>query len=433
MGDAAIGGNALQDLKYWIWLSQLSISPKARAAVLHAFQTAEHAFFSKEGSFRSCRGISAREAELLEMRELSGVDAVLEACDRQGLRILSYPDPDYPEKLRQIYMSPVCLYIRGVLPPLDDHPVVSVIGTRKASPYGVKMGELFSAQIACGGGTVVSLLGSGVDESAARGALLSGHPCVGVLGTPHETCRIPISEDVVLNGVLISEYPPGMECSRRFFRERNRIAAGISDGVLVIEAPEKSGTRLFVEDAVEQGKDIFAIPGNVDSDNAVGTHRLIKEGAKLVTCGREVLEEYLSRYPGTVDLEAADCFSGRVKEQRQPDERMTSESDENADDLSAEITERNGNAGPSKPALIETSGAQLSNPQKLHEQLAVLTEDQLRIIAAIDSSTTHVDDIVERSGLSVARVLAQLTVLEIKGYVHRETGRRFSLIIRTEK
>lgn len=409
----------MRELRYWIWLSQLNISPKARGAVLRKFETAEAAFCSKEGSFRSCRGISAKEAEILEKRELDGVNGVLDACDRQELRILSYEDPEYPEKLRQIYMPPVCLYIRGELPSLNEHPVISVIGTRRASPYGVKMGELLAAQIACGGGTVISLLGSGVDESAARGALLSGKPCIGVLGTPHEACRIAVSRDVALNGALISEYPPGMECARRFFRERNRIAAGISDGVLVIEAPEKSGTRLFVDDAVEQGKDVFAIPGNVDSENATGTLRLLKEGAKLVTCGGDVLEEYVSRYPGAIDLGAADRSGERpVGENRTVDPTAKTGVPDGIGD---------------QPKTAGKRGPDSSDTQDFREQLAALTEDQLRIITAIDCSSTHVDDIVERSGLSVARVLAQLTVLEIKGYVRRETGRRFSLIIRKEK
>ena len=147
------------------------------------------------------------------------------------------------------------------------------------------------------GGTVLSLLTTGIDEASAKGALLSGRPCIGVLGTSHERFRSVFREELRKNGALVSEYPPGRETARHFFRERNRIAAGLSVGVVVIEAPEHSGTRLFVQDAVEQGKDIFAVPGNADAENAAGTLSLLKEGAKLVTCGEEVLEEYELRFP----------------------------------------------------------------------------------------------------------------------------------------
>ncbi len=405
----------MQQLRYWIWLSQLNISPKARSAVLQAFETPEAAFRAESGCFRHRAGISAREAEALEARDLSGVEGVLAACEEQELRVLTYADGDYPERLRQIFAPPAVLYVKGELPPLDTLPVVSVIGTRKASPYGVKMGERLARQISLCGGLVVSLLSQGVDEAAARGALRAGKACVGVLGTPHEACRLRIAEDIASFGALLSEYAPGTECSRHFFRERNRVAAGISDGVVVIEAPEKSGTRFFVADAVEQGKDVFAVPGNADAENAAGTLALLKEGAKLVTCGKEVMEEYVTRYPGKVDPEAADILP------------------ENTEPAEAAAAGR-ATAQPEAQAKAEAaSEADTGTKPDIREQLAMLTEDQLKIVASIDSSSTHVDDIVERSGLGIARVLAQLTVLEIKGYVRREAGRRFSLNISTEK
>lgn len=409
MGDAAIGGDALQDLQYWIWLSQTHISPKARFAVLQHFHTPKAAYFTEKDSFRNRTGISGKEAELLEQRDLSGVQDILRKCEEQNLHILCYGDPTYPECLRQIFAPPIVLYIQGNMPLLDKIPVIAVIGTRKASPYGIKMGERIAYQISACGGTVVSMLNTGVDEAAARGALLSGRGCIGVLGTPHDQCRFPIARDIRNHGALISEYPPGMECSRHFFRERNRVAAGISDGVVVIEAPEKSGTRLFVADAVEQGRDIFALPGNVDAQNALGTLTLLKEGAKLITCGSDVLEEYLSRYPGAIDLDAEQPVV--------PDPMQ---------EVGGEVTPEKENSLTEPQKTEKTNG-------EIRQQLAQLTEDQLKIIAAIDSSSTHVDDIAERSGLSMPRVLAQLTVLEIKGYVRREAGKRFALNIRREK
>ena len=209
--------------------------------------------------------------------------------------------------------------------------------------------------------------------------------------------------EVAKCGAVISEYPPAREQFRHFFRERNRVAAGLSDGVVVVEAPEKSGTRLFVTEAAEQGKDVFAVPGNADAENAAGTLNLLKEGAKLVTCGADVLEEYLLRFP-ELNTDAAPVGPAAqpvIKEQ----------SEDVPDALPAPRLEvKKGEPG-------------------LREQLRNLSEDQLALIAAISPPSAHVDDIAARSGLPVARVLAQLTVLEIKGYVRREPGRHFSLNI----
>ena len=416
----------MESIRYWVWLSQLNISPKARAAVMRMFESPEAAFQSKEGSFRKKRGISSQEAELLEARSMTSVDEVLAQCDDQEIAVLPYDAPEFPERLRQIAVPPAVLYVKGMLPAVDPVPVISVIGTRKASPYGVKMGERLAYEISRCGGTVVSLLTSGVDEAAARGALRSGRPCVGVLGTPHEQCRLEIARELLRSGALVSEYPPGKECSRHFFRERNRIAAGLSDGVVVVEAPEKSGTRLFVNDAIDQGKDIFAIPGNVDAENAAGTLALLKEGAKLVTCGAEVMEEYLLRYPDCIDLNPA----------------LEEETENTAEEPGAPTEEGEAPNEAEKPrpktgeedsaSSTETREAEAAK-QALRDRLAQLTEDQLKIISAIDPGSTHIDDITDRSGLSTSRVLAQLTVLEIKGFVRREAGRRFARNITVEK
>ena len=416
----------MESIRYWVWLSQLNISPKARAAVLRMFETPEAAFRSKGGSFRRQKGISPQEAELLEARSMTAVDEVLAQCEEQEIAVLPCDAPEFPERLRQIAMPPAVLFVKGTLPALDRIPVISVIGTRKASPYGVKMGERLAYEISRCGGTVVSLLSSGVDEAAARGALRSGRPCVGVLGTPHEQCRLEIAREILCSGALISEYPPGKECSRHFFRERNRVAAGLSDGVVVVEAPEKSGTRLFVNDAVDQGKDIFAVPGNADAENAAGTLALLKDGAKLVTCGAEVMEEYLLRYPDCIDLnpEPEDTEENAAQA---PGETAEAEAGRSA------AEERRAAPGAAPPAATGKDREAEAAERALREKLSQLTEDQLKIISAIDPGSTHIDDITDRTGLSTSRVLAQLTVLEIKGIVRREAGRRFALNITVEK
>ena len=381
--------------RYWIWLSQLNISPKARTAVIAHFGGAEQAFRSPKGSFSGRSGISDRESEALEQRDLSETDRILAECRRQKLAVLPVTAPDYPASLRQIWCPPVVLYVQGTLPRLEEFPVLAVIGTRRASPYGIRMGRELASQLSASGALVLSLLTAGVDEAAAQGAVETGTPCIGVLGTSHEACRLPIAREVAACGAVVSEYPPGCKSQKHFFRERNRIAAGLSDGVVVVEAPEKSGTRLFVMDAVEQGKDIFAVPGNADAENAAGTLLLIKEGAKLITNAGDVLEEYRTRYP---------ALPGQTSSRRPSPVKARRES---AD----QPVNREEDAGI-RPGGRKTDTADLS-------------DDQTRILGSIDEHGTHVDDITVRTGLPMARVLSQLTLLEIRGFVRRDAGRRF--------
>ncbi len=388
-------------LEYWLWLSSCGVSPRARAALLARYGDAQQAFFAPTGAYESVPGLNAKEAAILEKRDLRAVDSILSACQGQGLQILSLQDAAYPDRLRNLYAPPVVLYVKGKLPPVDENALIAVIGTRKASPYGIRMGREMAWQISRGGGIVVSLLTNGVDAAAAEGALRAGGRCIGVLGTPHELEHGELAQEVASRGALVSEYAPGTAPLRSFFRERNRIAAGLAVGVVVVEAPEKSGTRLFAAEAAEQGKEIFAVPGNVDAEKSAGTLEMLKEGAKLVTNGWDVLCEFEALYPGK--LQPCEEVLPRAPEESEAEKREA-------------LIEKKDIDKPEGKGYIDWK-----------EQLSELTEEQLQIVAAIDRNASHIDDIIEATGLSTAKVLAQLTLLEIKGYVRREAGRRIAL------
>ena len=397
--------------KYWLWLSSAEVSTRAKAMLVKHYGSAEAAFYAPEGEFKTVKGLTAPEAAILERRDTRRASQIAEACDRQNIRIVTMQDAAYPKRLRNIFDPPPVLYVQGRLPDIDENPLVSVIGTRKPSAYGLRMCRDLSYQISCCGGVVVSLLTQGLDREAAKGALLAGGKCVGVLGTPHELERSELSRELAANGALISEYAPGTEKQNRFFRERNRVAAGISVGVVVVEAPEKSGTRLFVMEAIDQGKEVFAVPGNADAANSAGTLAFLKDGAKLVTSGAEVMSEFEGLYPEKIHLTDKLPFDEGFKAPRR--------------------------AQPAAPAAEKKHPAEQKSVDKENtkgyidwkEQLAALTETQLKIVTAIDKDASYIDDIIEATGLSTAVVLAQLTVLEIKGYVRREAGRRFALNI----
>lgn len=395
-------------IKYWLWLStQTRLSPRAKALLAEYYGGAEEAFHAPAGDYSRVPGLGKLEAQLLEKRDMSRVEPVLAACHSQGIDIVTLQDAGYPARLRNTFAPPVVLYVKGRLKGLDEEPAVAVIGTRRASPYGMKMGRKLAWEIASSGATVISLLTQGVDREAAKGALLAGGRCIGVLGTAHREQLSSLERDVIRSGALISEYPPGTQGMKGFFRERNRIAAGLSVGVAVVEAPKDSGALLFAAEALEQGREIFAVPGNADAPNSQGTIELIKQGAKPVTCGWDVLEEFKALYPEKIregrEFKAPESGPPRAVKPRE-------ESRKTAPAPKKEIDKEKGKG------YID-----------LREQLTELSEEQMEIVKAIAEGWQHIDDIIEATGYTAAKVLSQLTVLEIKGYVKRSAGRRISL------
>lgn len=397
-------------LKYWIWLSSLEgVGIRARAAVIRRFGDAESAFFAPAGAFAGMEGVSAAEAALLEKRDLGRVSEILGDCEAQGVSVVTMQDALYPKRLKAIWAPPVVLYVKGRLPQLDDEAAIAVVGTRSASPYGIKMARQIAGEIVRCGGVVISGLTNGVDAAAATGALCADGVCVGVLGTAHEQQESELSYDVCRRGALVSEYAPGTRSLKSFFRDRNRISAGLSVGTVAIEAPEKSGTLLFVTEALEQGREIFAVPGNADASGCRGTNQLLKDGATPVTCGWDVMREFAALYPQKI--------------------RRIAEPLPRAEQSAAEALPPR----PDSPPKAPVSGQKEIDKEKggayidLREQLADLNETQLKIVSAIDREPTHIDDIVERTGLGAAIVLTQLTVMTVRGLVRRVPGNRVAL------
>lgn len=392
-------------LSYWIWLSNAELSVRTKAALMEHYGDAETAFFAPAGEFAHIEGVSRADAAILEKRDMSDTARIIEECQAQGLSVISYQDSAYPSRLRNIYAPPPVLYVKGRLPAVDDNAVIAVVGTRKATPYGLKMARTIAGEIVRCGGIVISGLTHGIDAAAAEGALSAGGICVGVLGTAHQDDAGVLYASVAERGAVISEYAPGSPAQRSFFRDRNRITAGLSVGAVAVEAPEKSGTRLFVAEAAAQGKEIFAVPGNADAKMSAGTIDMLKDGAKPVTCGWDVVSEFEYLFPGK--LRKAPASRGETR-------RIEAESVENAPVLQKET----------KKVIDKENGRRYID---LKDQLRDLSETQLKIITAVDNGGTHIDDIIETTGLGTATVLAQLTVLEIKGYIRREAGRRIAL------
>ena len=279
-------------LKYWVWLTTLpGLTNRSKLLLLEHFPSPEDIYYAQPEDLPPVEGLSSSQAALLSDKSTDRAEDVLARCAKGDIFLLTMQDALYPDRLRNIYDPPVLLYGRGRMPLFDEEAAVSVVGTRTCTPYGISAAEELGYQLAKEGAVVVSGLAKGIDGASHRGALRAGGFTAAVLGGgvdvvyPAENRRL--YEDIAATGVLLSEYPPGTEPVGSHFPVRNRILSGLSLAVLVVEAPERSGALITANTALEQGRDVFAVPGPIDAPNSRGSNRLIRDGAGLVTCGWE--------------------------------------------------------------------------------------------------------------------------------------------------
>ena len=400
-------------IKYWVWLSALRMRPNAKQMLLDHFQgDPERLYYSTDSELKTVEGVRDGDLKALSVRELETAMDILARCEMDHIDVITLQDAAYPARLKNIYDPPVVLYVKGKLPAIDEEAAIAVVGTRDASPYGLKMARRFGHDLAACGALVVSGLTRGIDHAGAQGALEACGKVVGVLGTSHDGAHGELCEDVIANGALISEYPPGTKTYRDQFRYRNRITAGLSVGTLVVEAPESSGAVNFAYEALDQGKDVFALPGNVDAENCAGTNRLLKEGARPVTKVWDILEEYAQLY----------CGKLRMIEEKQLQKLrgMPAAKPEKYADF-VQVRVPNPKKVIDKPKPVEYIG--------LEKQLDGLTPEQLKIVSAMGKEPIHIDDLIDATGMDAPSVLAELTMLQIDGIVEQEPGKRFTLNI----
>ena len=384
----------MSELQHWVWLSErLAVRPKRKLELLEAFGDVRQVYFALEEDYRAMLpGLTPSELRDLADKDLAGANHALEKLEMNYLSMITIRDAAYPERLRQIYDPPIVLYLRGRMPRLDDRASVAVVGTRKASIYGLQMADRLGREIVACGGILVSGLTDGIDAEAARGALREDGVCIGVLGGPIDAPFAKyLQRDVARLGAVVSEFAPGSKIGKVGFRMRNRVTAGLSLAAVVVEAPERSGALLFASDALEQNREVCAVPGSVLSVTSEGANQLLKEGARPVTPGSEAAP----KQPADPPRETGEGFY----KLREPIRKK-------------EIDKEKA------PAYID-----------LQQQLEGLSEQQLKIVAAMNEPHRHVDDIIRDCGLPAPTVLSELTMMQIQGFVKQEPGKRFSLNI----
>jgi len=417
-------------LLHWIWLAHRSgVSDRMKANLLRHFRDPEDIYFADGESYRHVESITKEAAEALRDKDLSAAESILEACRRENLHILTFQDAAYPSKLKNIPDPPILLYYKGTLPDLDALPVIGVVGPRKASVYGMPTAKRMGYQISKCGGVVVSGMAYGIDGMAMSGALTAGQVTVGVLGCGADLVY-PLSNralfrDVEQYGCILSEFAPGTPPAKWNFPKRNRIISGLSNGVLVVEAPEGSGALITANHALEQGRDVFVVPGNIDQPGFVGSHRLLRDGATLVSSGWDILSEYQAFYPDKIHRETQNAHQ-RVY----PDElRKAVEETEKPLPKVAQNRLLPGKHKPLKKILEKKTidNQPLDAYSDVNTAVPKLSEQEQQIVDALRTGERLVDDVIAETGLTTGKLLAMLTMLELKGVVKRLPGKRISL------
>ena len=416
-------------LIHWLWLAHRpGLTDRMKVELLQHFEGPEEIYFADADAYRHIDGMTAEGAEGLQDKSLSIPEKILADCAKEKLHILTYRDVNYPSRLKHISDPPLVLYYKGILPDFDGSPLIGVVGTRKASAYGLTAAKRLGYQIAKCGGIIVSGMAFGIDGMAMSGGLTADMPVVGVLGCGADMVYPPSNKalfaDVERYGCILSEFPPGTPPYKWNFPKRNRIISGLSCGVLVVEAPEKSGALITANQALEQGRDIFVVPGNIDVPTFVGSNRLLRDGAIAVSSGWDIMSEYQAQYPDKIRKDTA-----KMHQTAYPDEVHR-----------AAEPERNLGKVAQKPVIPKEKPARKEKSNKLgvdngvqspysdvNKDLPALLPEEQAIVAALSSGERLVDDVIAEVNLPANKVSAAITMLTIKGVVKKLPGNRICL------
>ncbi len=345
------------------------VGPQTRQSLLRRFGSPRAVLAAGPGELREVEGVGPKlTGKILAAGGAVDVEEELALCRQHGIDILIESDPRYPRLLREIADPPGVLFVRGRLE-ARDALAVGIVGTRHATHYGLRQAERLAGSLARAGLTVVSGLARGIDAAAHRGALQAGGRTIAVLASGVMNIYPPehenLAAEVAACGALVSEQPARAAPLAGSFPQRNRLISGLALGVIVVEAAQRSGALITARHAMEQGREVFAVPGNADSRASGGCHRLIRDGAKLIETADDVLEEL----------------------------------------------------GPLVEAAPGSDGQVVRHPAEL-----MLNETERQVLAAVATEATSIDQVVAASGLPVAAVLATLSVLEIRRLVRRLSG-----------
>ena len=382
-----------ESLKYWLALSAVEeVGCVNFRTLLKAFASPREVFSAPGRILQAIPGIGPKIAD--NIRSFSSwqvIEEQLDHAEKIGVEIITFDDPRYPQNLLNTYDYPPFLYVKGSL--LPSELCVALVGSRLASVYGRFTTEKLGRELALKGLTIVSGLARGIDSAAHRGALAANGRTIAVLGTGIDTVYPPENEklaaDIVKKGALVSEFPLGTPPNASNFPARNRIISGISVGVVVVEAGAKSGSLITARIAAEQGRSVFAVPGEIGAAGSKGTNHLIRQGATLIEGVDDILEELSPQIAAFQTVEKGDVAPAEPKSLPAADDAET-------------------------PPIRPT-------PEK------TLTEEEKTLFSLLSSGPTDLDTLIEKSSMSAGIVQGALLTLELGGLVKRLPGKHFCL------
>ena len=410
--------------EYWVWFSELNIDLRSKLALLDVFYDPQMLYEASASVLAAADVPLALAKKLTASRDLKRAERIVRACEKNGIGLMPLLDPRYPERLRNIDDPPVLLYTRGIVPDFDRSAALAVVGTRRAPKSAVDIASRFARELAENEMLIVSGLATGIDLAANTAAIKACGCTAAVLGCGLDICypeaSRPVYESILAgNGCLLSEYPPGTPPLGRHFPIRNRIMSGLSLGVLVVAAPERSGSLITAHRAADQGRDVFVIPGGIDDAMFTGSNALIKQGAEAVTDPYDILTQYIGRYPDY--FRTAGSYFSRMRARAEKEEE-----EEKKIPAAASPAPVYRVSPPPRPAAEKRERIDL--PDLFPDVWPTLDEDAQAIAKAIGSGSMQIDDIMENTGLPAAQTLRELTLLEMEGVIRTLPGKHFEII-----
>lgn len=398
---------------YWVWLS---LGLGAGASCLDLVTYFEWNPFEIYGStfneIFSLNVLNKKRVEKLKSFPIQKAEEILRISKEKGWKIITPSSKYYPHHLLTLQDLPLVLYVQGDETVLANEMSVSVVGARKASDYGRAVARALSSAMASLGFTVVSGGALGIDSAAHQGALDENGKTVCVLGCGLDTKYLmenqPLRDKIVKTGAVITEFPPMTPASKTTFPLRNRIISGMTLGTVVVEAGEKSGSLITARLATEQGRDVFAVPGDLVSSSFLGTNNLIRNGATPVFSPNDVLEQYCYRF-----------FDKINNETRLPDDEIMRRAQEYllSDDFKKEVEIKEPKKKAEEPKKVTVK----------KEAPKYLTANAVKVYEIISEIPIHVDDIADSCHISITETLSALTELEVYGLVRQISGRRYKI------
>lgn len=394
-------------IAYWMWIQQaVGQGSSAVPKLLAAFSSPEDVYAAERTEYMRA-GISGKALECLCRKNIDTMRRMAERCQKLGW-ILTPEDVGYPDQFRQLFSPPLVLYGRGILPNVNttDVPSIGMVGTRKSTEYGERAAGGIAAGLAAAGCVIISGGAKGIDRASHQGALYGGGRTVAIQACgldveyplPNRALRQRIVED---GGAVITEYLPGTPAFANHFEIRNRLISGLSWGVCVVEAPQRSGALITARHAREQGRDIFVVPGNITSEASIGSNELIKDGAMLVSRPSEILREYQLRCGGALQEEEADraaaAYLAYVQHGEEPKPRRTVQ------------RVADGTRFPTTSPCPESASAEAK-----------------QLYAALTDTPITAEELCVMTGVPVNVLFSAMTELELYGCARSYPGKRYS-------